>query len=95
MMLKLKEHFWSAPQRNLATSLNKTRARNPSVGISTKVDPKVGINQSEASIWVLSSTLTLMPTLGFRALVKNICQKKFDQKNFGSKKFLGHKNFLV
>ena len=26
------------------------RAQNPSVGISTKVDPKVGINQSEASI---------------------------------------------
>ena len=42
-------------------------ARNPSVG--TKVDPKVGINQSEASIWVLRSTLTLMPTLGFWAPV--------------------------
>ena len=27
-----------------------TWAQNPSVGISTKVDPKVGINQSEASI---------------------------------------------
>ena len=46
-----------------------TWAQNPSVGISTKVDPKVGINQSEASIWVLRSTLTLMPKLGFWAQV--------------------------